>query len=310
MKIDIDIKRLDIEIDKLLDQIAEEFFDFTYKKEVAEDQEKMNYLVKLQQHKQEFDNKIFKLEQELRETKEKLDVTFIEKSKAETSTTNVEENLKMKIRELEFEMDRLKKGKGKVVVEDKHEEQIKDDNYYKNIVLTMLAKRYADYINEHEIKTVQALKDSIQPDNNVVIDLIHTFSSTDHLKAASQAYDFITKNIKSVPSTGVNFWMSIEEMMENKVADYEDKAILLCSVLRAVDLDSWVMVTELQNGSNRPFVVIYKDENIILLDPNSQHDFLQYSGKFEEVLKTYFEKGSRISRPLYKFNEKDYEELT
>jgi len=208
------------------------------------------------------------------------------------------------IKELNQEIEELKK-------QLKQQEQ----EHYKNIILNLIIKKYSDYINEHEIKTIEDLKQAVQPQNQKIEELIKQFNSpTQTLKPieiAKKAYEFVVTEIKTIPSLGINFWMSIKEVLENKIADNEDKAILLCSLIKSTGLNSEIAIVELNEGSNKPFVLIKKpEEKYTLLDINFQHEFTKYEGTLEELKNNYEENNQKISRFLYKFNDEKYEELT
>ena len=190
----------------------------------------------------------------------------------------------------------------------------REQEHYENLILHLIIKKYSACINEHEIKTIEDLKQAIQPHNPEIIELISRFQqespNSSSFKIAEKAYEFVATEIRTVPLLGINFWMSIKEILENRIADNEDKAILLCSLIKSVGLEAEVAIAELNEGSNKPFVLIKKEEGKhVLLDINFKHDFEKYEGTLEELKSNYEENNQRISRFLYKFNNEKYEEL-
>jgi hypothetical protein len=191
-----------------------------------------------------------------------------------------------------------------------------DEYYHKTLLYGLLVKRYGEHIEERETKTIQDLKETIQPYNADVAELadkikeeIPNYSpERDVLKACEKAYALITENVHSVPSLGVSFWMSIKEVLENGVADYEDKAMLLCSLFKALGAESSVGIAELTDGSNRPVVFIKNRNNEVMFDPNEKHGFLEYTGKREDILRKYVLEGKKIQKILYEFNDTEYKE--
>ncbi|MEM0372737.1 MAG: hypothetical protein QXO69_02790 [archaeon] len=191
-----------------------------------------------------------------------------------------------------------------------------NEYYHKNLLYALLVKRYADYIEEREAKTIQDLKEMIQPYSAPVAELAEKIKESiqdyspekDILKACEKAYAFITENIHSVPSLGVSFWMGVKETLENGVADYEDKAILLCSLFKALGADSSIGIAELSDGSNRPVVFIKTRYSEVMLDPNEKHNFLEFAGKRADALRKYSLNGKTITKILYEFDDKEYKE--
>ncbi len=179
----------------------------------------------------------------------------------------------------------------------------------KSKIRGLIIKRYSNYINEKEIKTIDELKSLVQPQNQVIQQLIKNFQAETKEEKIKKAYEFVAKQITSLPSVGVNFWMTIEEILENKAADYEDKAILLCSILKAMDFKAQIAIAELNDGSNKPFILIQQNEKYLMLDPNNFHEHNKYTGDIKQLAEQYFENNQRISRFLYKFDNQQYEEL-
>lgn len=193
--------------------------------------------------------------------------------------------------------------------EGKYKEKM-EQYYHKIRLYELLINKYADYIERNESKTVQDLKAAVQPQNPRVVQLCDTIreksTSTDPVGLCEQAYDYVANEIDSVAHIGVSFWLSIEDMLDSKVADYEDKAILLCSVFRGFGVAARVVISELSDGSNRPLVFLRIGRDIILCDPNQKHDFNAYQGARDEVLTKYRLGGERLSKLLYEFNDKEY----
>ena len=210
-----------------------------------------------------------------------------------------EQQLEKQVQELKQQKEELEKQ-----LQECKQEQLKSR------IREIIIRRYSKYINEKEIKTIEDLKSRIQPDNKEVQEIISSFQNQDKEELIKQAYYFVATQITSLPSIGINFWMSIEEIIENKAADYEDKAILLCSILKAIGAKAQIAIAELNDSSNKPFILIQQQENnYLLLDPNKKHEFGKYKGTLKELAEKYEENNQKISRFLYKFDNQEYEEL-
>ncbi|RLG22005.1 hypothetical protein DRN74_01170 [Candidatus Micrarchaeota archaeon] len=193
----------------------------------------------------------------------------------------------------------------------------KIEEYYGKIRLyEAVVDRYREYIEENEAQTIQDLKKRVSPDSEKLKELLDEISSSipsydperDLEKACSLLYDSISERIMSVPSIDVNFWMDKDEMLEKGFADYEDKAILLCSAFRGLGADARVLICSMEDGSDRPLVLLALPSKYVLLDPNRKHDFHQYTGARQEILSRYEHEGKKISKVVYEFNDIEYKE--
>jgi len=182
-----------------------------------------------------------------------------------------------------------------------------EEYYHKILIYELLIQRYTEQIEINETKTIPDLKALVQPTNSNITPIIQKIKSeaSDFLDQCRLAYDFIDE-VHSVPYIGTTFWLTIKEMLDNKVADYEDKAILLCSVLRGLGANARIAVVMLSDGSNRPLVTISLKDGCILLDPNRKHDFEKYIGKKNALIKRFSTDKSTVKRVIYEFNDKDY----
>ncbi len=185
--------------------------------------------------------------------------------------------------------------------------------YYKNLLFDLLIERYGDYIRTNEAKTIQDLKRMIQPEEegirNIANDIIRSIPDynpeKDLEKTLNKAYEYVCENIQSVPSLGINFWMTVKEILKHKVSDYEDKAIFTCSLFRALGADASVLIVKMQGGTNRPLVLVRLKDSDLLCDPNHRHDFFKYKKPLPIAIKEFEEEG-RIEKVLYEFNDEKY----
>jgi len=243
----------------------------------------------------------------------------IEMKELERKLSDAEEQLKTVTDEkqlLETELNKLRSARGEKqttgdLLKDSEKYKNKMMEYYHQLLLySILVSRYKDHFDENETRTIPELKELIQPDNEHIKDIINKISKetdpeTHLLEACEKAVGEIG-DVHSAPGLDVPFWISIEEMLENNVADYEDKAILLCSILRKLGADSSVLIIELTDGSTRPLVIISLEDKVVLLDPNKGHSFYQYFDSRPVVLDEYEFDGNKISRILYMFNDREY----
>jgi hypothetical protein len=212
---------------------------------------------------------------------------------------------------------------------ERHEEEKRDlhdhidstkqkmDEYYNTTQLFhAMVDRYGEFIAKNEVKTVPDLKQMVQPNNSHVKDIVQDitkkfsdYNPKQHIRRAAElAYNRLDE-IKSVPTVGTDFWLSITEMLKYKVADYEDKAIFLCSLLRGLDGDATVLMASMSDGSHRPLVLLKTAKGHILFDPNKKHPANKYQGTRNWLIKNYAVDGKQITRVLYEFNDRNYKEF-
>ncbi len=181
----------------------------------------------------------------------------------------------------------------------------------------LLLQKYSDLINEKERKTVGEIKDLVSADDLTIQSIIQDFRkpdygfSSDYLETAKKIFEFVSEEIGFVEAgVSINFWLSPKEIFSSKVADDEDLAVFLCSLLFGLgDGQAEVVIAELENLKTHAFVLTNHKGVFFILDPAQKHDFLAFSGTMEECLKKYSFNGAKLKRFLYKFNHSKYEQL-
>lgn len=173
-----------------------------------------------------------------------------------------------------------------------------------------IIERYKQVIEEGEAKSVPELKERVQPKNASVQKLREQISSEFHPyiserdfeAAALKAFAFVRDEIANEPLP-VEFWLSIEEILDLKGADEMDKATLLCSLLVALENNSAKVVVA-SEGADRHAFVLYEFKGFHhLLDP---FHGVTLSGSKKEVIEKFFE--GKQQGKLYEFNHETYEE--
>jgi len=178
----------------------------------------------------------------------------------------------------------------------------------------LLLRKYSKEINENEQKTIGEVKALVNGDDLTIQSVVSGFKpeeysfEKDYLKAAEQAFEFVKKEILYVKADiPLDYFLSPVEILTGKVADDEDQAVFLCSMLLALeDEGASAVIAELDDLSTHAFVTIDVDGTAFFLDPAQQHSFNEFSGSTPDVLKSYSFKGNKIKRFLYKFNRFEY----
>ena len=112
------------------------------------------------------------------------------------------------------------------------------------------------------------------------------------------------------PDVSLNFWLEAREIMENKVADDEDLAVFLCSIVQALGQENVeVIITELENQKTHAIVCLEHDREFWILDASQKGTFKEFRGSKAAVLEKYSLNHSKIKRFLYKFNNQNYEQF-
>ena len=180
-----------------------------------------------------------------------------------------------------------------------------------------LLQKYADIINEREKRTIGEIKNLVDGTDlsiqSLAQDLMgdsYSFES-DYEKALRESYKFVVGEINFVDvDLNLNYWMSPKEVLEQKVADDEDFAVFLCSLMKALGDDkAEVIIAELNNLRTHAFVTTEVGEKFLLLDPSQGKDFGEFFGAKEEVIAKYSFNGNKIKTFLYKFSSEKYEQF-
>jgi len=185
--------------------------------------------------------------------------------------------------------------------------------------IKIILQRYSDYINKQEAKSVTEIKSMVNPDDLTVLSLVKKFTSelknysypAGYERAAKMAFDYVRDEIITLPKApGIAYWLYPEDVMKIKAGDNEDQAILLCSILIALgEKDAYVAVVQLEDGTMHSIVLTKIAGQTIALDPSQKHAFDSYRGTEQEAIMAYRLGDSRISKIVYKFNDKYYTEV-
>lgn len=180
-----------------------------------------------------------------------------------------------------------------------------------------LLQKYADIINEREVRTIGEIKSLVDGTDLTVQSFVDGFKDpaysfeSDYKKSIEMAFDFTKKEIDFVETDlNVNYWLSPREILEVKAADDEDLAVFLCASAKALgDDNAEVIIAELDNLKTHAFVATQIKEDFLILDPAQEHGFLDFFGPKSAVLKKYAFEGQKIKRFLYRFNSQKYEQF-
>ena len=315
-KIGKEIAIMDAEMDRILKKLATPHYQIKLQQERSLETDKMSLLVKMQEETNAQKRRIEELEGALEDVTKRNEILDGENEELQQKLDNVESSYKDRVIRLEQELDRAKKAAaggiainpGMVDEEEVKKYKEKMEEYYHKILLyQLLVSRYKEHIEGNETKTVPDVKSLVQPINSNIVPIVQKIKTDnkDFMKQFQSAYDYVDE-IHSVPYIGATLWLSVKEMLDNKVADYEDKAILLCSILRALGANALVLVALMTDGSNRPLVLLSMKDKSIMLDPNTKHDFIKFVGKRNDLIRQFSVEGNRIKRIQYEFNDKDY----
>jgi hypothetical protein len=181
----------------------------------------------------------------------------------------------------------------------------------------LLLRKYSEHINEQEKRTIGDIKALVNKEDltvqSIILDLKpENYSFEENfLQAAKACYDFVCKEIDFAKADiDISFWLSPKDILENKVADDEDLAVLMCSLLFALgDEKAQVVIVELESLSTHAFVVTEFKDKFLLLDASQKEPFEKFLGRKEKVLSDYSFEGSKIKRVLYRFNGQNYEQF-
>ena len=190
----------------------------------------------------------------------------------------------------------------------------------KRKVYEVILGRYKDELAEKETKTAGEIRAMVNPNDLTVKSLVERFKqglpsyvfSRDYEMTAKRAFDFVKDNVSVIESDlGIPFWLTPTEVVRCGAGDDEDRAVLLCSVLQALeDENARVVIAELSSGATHAFVLTKIKGSFLVLDPLPGSVFGE--AKFfseSDVLRNYRPPGlSSLANFLYSFNNSFYKE--
>lgn len=178
----------------------------------------------------------------------------------------------------------------------------------------LLLKKYSKLINEQEKRTIGEVKGLINGDDLTVQSIVSEFKpekfvfERDFPGAAKKAFEFVGREIAFAKADiDLDYFLSPVEITTEKVADDQDQAVFLCSLIFGLGYESAsVVIAEMDDLTTHAFVILEHGGKAYFLDPTQEHGFDEFSGRTEDVLKVYSYKGTKIKRLLYKFNRFEY----
>ncbi len=236
--------------------------------------------------------RLSEMQETLDDLKSKIDIlkrenTELKESLKESGTPRDEQirNMKMENKLIKEELETTKK---------------KLNNLAKELgVLKTLVERYANVIKDKETKTLEEMKNLVAPKDENVRDLIKTYANP------VRAYEYVRDKITEIePPTSFSFWLDVGDIVKIGAGDNNDRAILLCSMLRALGKDARVLLVETTKGENRALVLLNDNGVYYLLDLDKTRKFTDFSGRSrDEVLNKYSTSHGGIAKVLYEFND-------
>jgi len=212
-----------------------------------------------------------------------------------------------------------KQGQGQTRLEEDSEKNSAEEQGLglKCRLYRLLLDKYSELITESERRTIGEIKGLVNSDDLTIQSLIADFKNADYsfekafLESAEKVFSFVSKEINFVElDFSLNYWLSPKEIFSEKVADDEDIAIFLCSLLLALgDENASIVVAELDNQQTHAFVITEFNEKFFILDACQKHSFHKFSGNRDRVLMNFSFRGAKIKQFLYKFNHSTYEQF-
>jgi len=204
---------------------------------------------------------------------------------------------------------------------------------YKKII-----EKYADYIGLQEEKTIPALKELVNGEDAAIRQLAADLKEElerglaeragveadkselqynfrrDFLGLAEKAFDLVQALSPINADLSVSYWLSPRDVVDLKAADPFDKAIFLCSLLHALgEKTAKIRVVELEGGARHPLVLFEHAGKRFVLDPSDADCRFNASwteGTHEELVRAALCGGKKVTRPLYEFNDENYQQFT
>jgi hypothetical protein len=169
----------------------------------------------------------------------------------------------------------------------------------------LILERYQRFIEDGEAKYIAELRELVRPMDSVVTELkiqiqdqFHPYLYEQHFLPAVQKCLDLLFSYRSV-SLPVNFWMSFSDMARLRAADDIDRAILLCSLLRALGSESSRVLIDKNKGAWVSYV--YADKQYVV---DIAKRVMSAYPLQDEALAAF------MRAVQYAFNDKEYEDLS
>jgi len=196
----------------------------------------------------------------------------------------------------------------------------------RELLYRKILERYSEVIGLSEEKTIPELKALINSEDASVVEVkqkllselqaqrgpgfVYAFEK-DFLDYAGRAFEFVSALRAIHANLSFSYWLSPKEIVELGAADAFDKAIFLCSLLKAGGCDNVrVRVVELEGGLKHAIVVFEFANMFYAFDSSRREPNARLSAlNAEEALKEFCCDGKRVTRSLYEFNDVVYNEF-
>ncbi|MDD4250847.1 MAG: transglutaminase-like domain-containing protein [Candidatus ainarchaeum sp.] len=180
-----------------------------------------------------------------------------------------------------------------------------------------LLQKYSDIINEREQRTIGEIKALTDGTDLTIQNITEEFKGNqytfedNYLETLKKIYDYIKKEVDFIDvNFGINYWLTAKEIINLKISDDEDLAVLTCAFMKALgDNNAEVIIAELDNLKTHAFVVTTINENFLILDPAQKKEFETFFGKKTEIIREYTFNKQKIKKFLYRFNSEKYEQF-
>ena len=155
----------------------------------------------------------------------------------------------------EFDVSFLKNVKGDMLDRSDEEENadLLEECERKLLIYKTIVNRYADVIASNERKTITELKQMVDKEDSVVLEIVEGikkrigneegFIPERDVERAVEEIVNIGREIRLVKFP-VTFWLSFKEINELKIADGVDRAVFMCAIARALGYQCEVCVSK------------------------------------------------------------------
>lgn len=178
-----------------------------------------------------------------------------------------------------------------------------------------ILEKFSPLLQEKATKTVGEIKALVDEDDLTVQMLAEEFRSDEEMSFWEKLSAFCIKLREHVQivqnDSAINCWFTPQEIMENKVADDEDVAVLVAAVSKALGADDvFVVIVELNNNQPHAFNLVKKDEKWAAIDASQpEKEPFPKNSTMEEALDSFRVGDEPIKRALYRFNRESYEQF-
>lgn len=232
------------------------------------------------------------------------------------------QNIKLKgdLNEIKLERDNLKNRTTELEEFIKNMSKNNNSNLQvnesaKNKYYELILNTYKEIINNNEKKTISQIKEMVDPDNLTIKSIISKYKpigfdfNKDYFETLRIIYNFLKSEIDFAKNDiKILYWLDPTQILKYKIADEQDAANMLCSVMKGLnDNEAYIYVVLLEDEKTHAIVKTKFKGVHYIFDLTQKTPFDLFKNNDEKKLfENYNYKNKKITKLIYKYNNNTY----